>query len=178
MRLQQTLKKSYSFEGKGLHTGRHARMTICPAPEDYGIRFRRTDIGESAYVEALAENVSSTARSTTISCGEVSVSTIEHVLSCGTSFTGGVQVGKNGSAADKSITFTVPAGCTKIEIYANSASSGVDGDYSVSVNGAASVVPCLNASITCYTATVAAGDNIAIYGNSSVSTNIWGIYIY
>ena len=81
MRLQQTLKKSYSFEGKGLHTGRHARMTICPAPEDYGIRFRRTDIGESAYVEALAENVSSTARSTTISCGEVSVSTIEHVLS-------------------------------------------------------------------------------------------------
>ena len=81
MRLQQTLNKSYSFEGKGLHTGRHARMTICPAPEDYGIRFRRTDIGESAYVEALAENVSSTARSTTISCGEVSVSTIEHVLS-------------------------------------------------------------------------------------------------
>jgi len=81
MRLQQTLKKSYSFEGKGLHTGRHARMTICPAPEDYGIRFRRTDIGENAYVEALAENVSSTARSTTISCGEVSVSTIEHVLS-------------------------------------------------------------------------------------------------
>ena len=81
MRLQQTLIKSYSFEGKGLHTGKHARMTICPAPEDYGIRFRRTDIGESAYVEALAENVSSTARSTTISCGEVSVSTIEHVLS-------------------------------------------------------------------------------------------------
>ena len=81
MRLQQTLKKSYSFEGKGLHTGRHARMTICPVPEDYGIRFRRTDIGENAYVEALAENVSSTARSTTISCGEVSVSTIEHVLS-------------------------------------------------------------------------------------------------
>ena len=81
MQLQHTLKKSYSFEGKGLHTGRVAKMTINPAPEDTGIRFRRTDIGEDAYVPALAENVSSTARSTTISCGDASVMTIEHVLS-------------------------------------------------------------------------------------------------
>ena len=81
MQLQQTLKKSYSFEGKGLHTGRIARMTINPAPVDTGIRFRRTDICDDAYVPALAENVSNTARSTTISCGEASVATIEHVLS-------------------------------------------------------------------------------------------------
>ncbi|MBR2162849.1 MAG: UDP-3-O-acyl-N-acetylglucosamine deacetylase [Bacteroidales bacterium] len=81
MQLQQTLKKSYSFEGKGLHTGRIARMTINPAPADTGIRFRRIDMGEDACVDALAEYVSSTARSTTISAGEVSVMTIEHVLS-------------------------------------------------------------------------------------------------
>lgn len=81
MQLQQTLKKSYSFEGKGLHTGRIAKMTINPAPADTGIRFRRIDMGEDSYVDALAENVSSTARSTTISSGEVSVTTIEHVLS-------------------------------------------------------------------------------------------------
>ena len=81
MQFQQTLRKSYSFEGKGLHTGRIARMTINPAPADSGLRFRRTDIGEDAFVEALAENVSSTARSTTISKGDVSVATIEHVLS-------------------------------------------------------------------------------------------------
>ena len=56
-------------------------MTIKPAPADTGISFRRTDIGEDAYVPALAENVSSTARSTTITCGEASVMTIEHVLS-------------------------------------------------------------------------------------------------
>ena len=79
--MQQTLKRGYSFEGKGLHTGRVAKMTINPAPVDTGIRFRRTDIGEDAYVDALAENVSCTARSTTISCGNVSVTTIEHVLS-------------------------------------------------------------------------------------------------
>ena len=81
MQLQQTLKKSYSFEGKGLHTGRVAKMTINPAPVDTGIRFRRTDLGEDSYIDALAENVSNTARSTTISCGDASVSTIEHVLS-------------------------------------------------------------------------------------------------
>lgn len=81
MQLQQTVKKSYSFEGKGLHTGRVAKMTINPAPADTGIRFRRTDLGEDAYIDALAENVSCTARSTTISCGDASVSTIEHVMS-------------------------------------------------------------------------------------------------
>jgi len=56
-------------------------MTIKPAAADTGIVFRRIDINEDARVEALAENVSSTARSTTISCGDASVSTIEHVLS-------------------------------------------------------------------------------------------------
>ena len=81
MQYQQTLRKSYSFEGKGLHTGAVAKMTICPAPVNTGIRFVRTDIGEDAFVDALAENVSNTARSTTISRGEASVSTIEHVLS-------------------------------------------------------------------------------------------------
>lgn len=81
MQLQQTVKKCYSFEGKGLHTGRIAKMTIKPAPADTGLRFRRTDLGEGAFVDALAEYVSNTARSTTISKGEVSVSTIEHVLS-------------------------------------------------------------------------------------------------
>lgn len=56
-------------------------MTIKPAEADTGIVFRRIDLGEDARVEALAENVSSTARSTTISSGDASVGTIEHVLS-------------------------------------------------------------------------------------------------
>ena len=81
MQMQQTLRKSYTFEGKGLHTGRVAKMVINPAPVDTGIRFRRTDISEGAYIDALAENVSNTARSTTISQGEASVSTIEHIMS-------------------------------------------------------------------------------------------------
>lgn len=81
MQLQNTLRKSYSFEGKGLHSGKIARMTVNPAPVDTGIIFRRTDLGDDAFVEALAENVSNTARSTTISKGDASVSTIEHIMS-------------------------------------------------------------------------------------------------
>ena len=80
MQFQQTLIKNYSFEGKGLHTGKVATMTVGPAPADTGIVFRRTDLG-GAVVEALAENVSSTARSTTIAKGDASVSTIEHIMS-------------------------------------------------------------------------------------------------
>lgn len=78
---QQTVRKSFSFEGKGLHTGKVATVTIKPAPAGHGIRFRRTDIGEDAFVDALAENVSSTARSTTITSGDISVITIEHIMS-------------------------------------------------------------------------------------------------
>ena len=55
-------------------------MSVLPAPADTGIIFRRTDLG-GACVRALAENVSRTARSTTISEGEASVVTVEHVLS-------------------------------------------------------------------------------------------------
>ena len=81
MQFQQTLVKNYSFEGKGLHSGRTAKMTVCPAPVNTGVVFRRVDLGENALVEALAENVSNTARSTTVSKGEASVSTIEHIMS-------------------------------------------------------------------------------------------------
>lgn len=81
MQLQQTLNREYVFEGKGLHTGKVARMVVKPAPVNTGIRFLRSDIGPDAVVEAVAENVSSTARSTTITRNEVSVVTIEHLLS-------------------------------------------------------------------------------------------------
>jgi UDP-3-O-[3-hydroxymyristoyl] N-acetylglucosamine deacetylase/3-hydroxyacyl-[acyl-carrier-protein] dehydratase len=76
---QQTLKTRYSFEGRGLHTGKYAHLTVGPASEGYGIRFVRTDLGVE--IPALASNITRTDRSTTISVGEVSVITIEHLLS-------------------------------------------------------------------------------------------------
>ena len=76
---QRTLTRSYPFEGKGIHTGRFSHVCIKPADENTGIVFVRTDLGKR--IPALAENVSSTARSTTLSCGGASVRTVEHVLS-------------------------------------------------------------------------------------------------
>lgn len=78
---QQTLKRDYVFEGKGLHSGLYSRVVLRPAPENTGIRFHRTDMGADAFVDALAANVSSTARSTTLCSGKVEVRTVEHVLS-------------------------------------------------------------------------------------------------
>ena len=80
-RKQKTLSREHEFLGKGLHTGQVARMILKPAPEDHGILFHRVDLGSDAFVRAIAENVSSTARSTTISQGEASVSTVEHLMS-------------------------------------------------------------------------------------------------
>lgn len=76
---QRTLTGNYFFEGKGLHTGRFAHVCVKPASEDTGIVFVRTDLGLE--IPALAENVSSTIRSTTLSCGKASVRTVEHILS-------------------------------------------------------------------------------------------------
>ena len=64
---QHTLKRYYSFEGKGLHTGQFAHLTLKPAGPDTGIVFVRTDIGPDAVLPALGEFVSDTSRSTTLS---------------------------------------------------------------------------------------------------------------
>lgn len=77
---QKTLKTSCSFQGKGLHSGKYAYVRVCPASCGSGIVFVRTDL-DGAIIPALAENVSSTARSTTISCGNASVGTVEHIMS-------------------------------------------------------------------------------------------------
>lgn len=76
---QQTLKNRYTFEGRGLHTGKYAHLTLLPAPAGYGIRFVRTDRGVE--IPAIASKVTRTDRSTTISEDGVSVITIEHLLS-------------------------------------------------------------------------------------------------
>lgn len=77
---QHTLKNTYTFKGKGLHTGKTANMTIEPAPENFGIKFRRTDLGEDAVIEALVDYVTTTARGTTLEKGEVKISTLEHLM--------------------------------------------------------------------------------------------------
>ena len=76
---QQTLLREYRFEGRGLHTGKYAHMTVGPAPAGYGIRFVRTDVGVE--IPAHASLVTRTDRSTTLSVGDVTAVTVEHLLS-------------------------------------------------------------------------------------------------
>ena len=78
---QHTLKRPHRFEGKGLHTGTYAHMTVWPAPAGHGIKFCRADLPGRPVIEALAGNVTNTVRSTTISRGEAKAVTIEHIMS-------------------------------------------------------------------------------------------------
>ena len=77
---QQTLNRSASFSGIGLHSGNRVNMTILPAPANSGVRFRRVDLEGKPEIEARIENVSETNRSTTLAKGNVKVHTVEHVL--------------------------------------------------------------------------------------------------
>jgi UDP-3-O-[3-hydroxymyristoyl] N-acetylglucosamine deacetylase/3-hydroxyacyl-[acyl-carrier-protein] dehydratase len=78
---QHTLKESFSFEGKGLHTGLYIHSTFYPAAPDTGIRIRRVDLPKQPTHEALAEYVSATERSTVVERGKWKVSTLEHAMS-------------------------------------------------------------------------------------------------
>ncbi len=77
---QHTLKCKYTFKGKGLHTGRNVTMVLEPAPVNHGIKFRRTDLGEDAVIDALVDYVTTTARGTTLENGQVKISTLEHLM--------------------------------------------------------------------------------------------------
>jgi len=77
---QRTIKEPVSMSGIGLHTGSVSNMTFRPAPENYGIRFRRVDLGGSPEVPADVDHVVDISRGTTIAIGEARVHTVEHVL--------------------------------------------------------------------------------------------------
>jgi len=78
---QYTIGAPCTFEGKGLHTGTVSKIVVNPAPAFTGIIFRSSVGGKETVVTPVATNVSSTARSTTISQDNVPVHTIEHLMS-------------------------------------------------------------------------------------------------
>ena len=78
---QRTLKKSVSLSGIGLHTGETVKLTINPAPDNHGYKFRRTDIEGQPVIPADPQYVVSTQRGTTLKKGDAVVHTTEHVLS-------------------------------------------------------------------------------------------------
>lgn len=77
---QCTISKPVSVKGKGLHTGLETEITFCPAPENFGFKFKRIDLEDQPIISAIAENVVDTSRGTTIEEKGVRISTIEHVI--------------------------------------------------------------------------------------------------
>ena len=77
---QQTLKGSFSLNGKGLHTGVNLTVTFNPAADNHGYKIQRIDLDGQPLIDAVAENVVDTTRGTVLEKNGVKVSTIEHAM--------------------------------------------------------------------------------------------------
>ena len=77
---QRTIKKVSSCTGVGLHTGVESTITFKPAPENYGIRFKRMDIKGSPAIKADIDHVVDISRGTTIKQNGIRIHTVEHTL--------------------------------------------------------------------------------------------------
>ena len=79
---QKTLAKPVSFQSVGLHTGKMISMTLQPAPEDFGVVFKRVDVkDDESLIPANYLNVVKTTLGTVVANKfGVEVSTIEHLM--------------------------------------------------------------------------------------------------
>lgn len=68
------------MSGRGLHTAAPVTLTFRPAPAGTGVTFRRIDLPQAPEIVASAAAVRTTERRTELAAGEVTVSTVEHVL--------------------------------------------------------------------------------------------------
>ncbi|MGE5360446.1 MAG: UDP-3-O-acyl-N-acetylglucosamine deacetylase [Bacteroidales bacterium] len=79
MDLQRTLRRPTKCAGIGLHSGRKVTLALKPAPADYGIRFRRGDLG-GLEIPATIDNLAGIQYATGLSRDRASVETVEHLL--------------------------------------------------------------------------------------------------
>lgn len=79
-RQQQTIQRTISFEGIGLHTGEKVKATFTPMPIDTGIQFQRVDLPGHPCIEASVTHVAAVERGTTLEKEQVQVATVEHLL--------------------------------------------------------------------------------------------------
>ncbi len=79
---QTTISRKVTCAGVGVHSGARARLTLLPAPANFGIRFVRTDAAEgTGEILAHADYVSDTQLGTTLSNDHgTSVAVVEHLL--------------------------------------------------------------------------------------------------
>jgi len=77
---QTTVRKTVTYTGIGLHSGRNVTITLNPAGVNTGIIFARTDLPGAPQVAAVAGNVTNAMRATTLESGQAKVFTVEHLL--------------------------------------------------------------------------------------------------
>lgn len=77
---QKSIVNPVKLEGRGLHTGYEVEIQFKPAPQNHGIKFKRTDLKENPIIKAGVDNVVDTSRGTTLEENGVKVHTVEHVL--------------------------------------------------------------------------------------------------
>ncbi|MBQ7284826.1 MAG: UDP-3-O-[Alphaproteobacteria bacterium] len=78
---QHTLAQEIEIKGIGLHSGCESVLTLKPAPEDFGIVFKRVDLPEQVEIQALYHNVVDTRNCTCLGDDKGNiVSTIEHLM--------------------------------------------------------------------------------------------------
>jgi len=77
---QQTIQREVTMSGVGLHTGNKSNMTFKPAPENYGVKFKRIDLKDSPEIPADIDHVIDISRGTNIAKDGAEVHTVEHVL--------------------------------------------------------------------------------------------------
>lgn len=76
---QQTIRKTVTLEGIGLHSGEHAEVACRPAPVDSGIVFIRRDLSGTRPIPARLDAVRDVRRGVTLGI-QASVRTVEHLL--------------------------------------------------------------------------------------------------
>lgn len=79
--MENTLASEATLEGTSLHTGEKVTLTLKPAPEGHGFKFRRIDLPDKPFIDADVSKVQTVERATTLAEGSVRVHTVEHVLS-------------------------------------------------------------------------------------------------
>jgi UDP-3-O-[3-hydroxymyristoyl] N-acetylglucosamine deacetylase len=79
MHNRQTLESEITVEGVGLHSGAQIRLRLKPAEVGTGIVFVRTDAG-AVEIPATLDRAGPSFYATVIQRGEISVSTIEHLM--------------------------------------------------------------------------------------------------
>ncbi len=75
---QKTLAKEVHLKGRGLHSGKTVNISFLPAEINTGYVFHRKDMKGNPGIRALAENVISTSRGTTLQENRAQIMTIEH----------------------------------------------------------------------------------------------------